>query len=222
MLKLRCDFLSIGGIIKSSYWKCSFVFLPYLHTINGTKSLVCIIYIAYYYWKHQSLYEDLPDRSAVLFLANVVFSSEKPGIVSRAVAQRQRSVGLLRSPLPECPRRSSGSFPYHPPVWPLTRFFCFLFCAKSTAPCRGNTFLYRSYRQFPRPPSRTLAFWADKAPFKGPRLASYSASWTTECKAHRTPSKTALILRFMKIQFFTPILHYEKSTEYNWFSDQTW
>ena len=69
-------------------------------------------------------------------------------------------------------------------------------------PCRGNT--------FPSvPPSNSLvsvsdpcrAFWADMAPFKGPWLASYVASGTTENQGHsqfccagrggpRKPSKT--------------------------------
>ena len=48
------------------------------------------------------------------------------------------------------------------------------------SPHWGNTILFRSSQQLPR-----RAFWADTAPFKGPRLASCVASGTTEIQGHR-------------------------------------
>ena len=79
-------------------------------------------------------------------------------------------------------------------VWPITHFFLFPFCekslicleGKSMTTHRGNTILFRSSQQLPRlrlGPWR--AFWADTAPFKGPRLTSCVASGTTEIQRHR-------------------------------------
>ena len=93
------------------------------------------------------------------------------------------------------------------------------------------------------PPSNSLvsfsdprrAFWADTAPFSGPRLASCVASGTTEIQGHRqvcrarrggprTPSTTTdanLDCAFVENALFTPILDWDKTTEYDSVSDQT-
>ena len=80
-------------------------------------------------------------------------------------------------------------------------------------------------------------FWADTAPFKGPRLTLCIASETTEIQGHRqvcragrggtttlsTTTDANLDWAFVEnTLFYAQILDCEKSTEYNWVSDQTW
>ena len=95
-------------------------------------------------------------------------------------------------------------------------FFCFLFVSSSS----GKHFFFRSSQLLPRlrlAPHNWQAFWADRAPFKGPRLASCIASGTRDIEGHsqvcrarrrgpRTPSRTrdanldcAFVLCFPKL-----------------------
>ena len=95
--------------------------------------------------------------------------------------------------------------------------------------CRGNAFLFPSSQQLLVSVSDPWrAFWADMAPFKGPRLSSCVASGTTETQRHRqvyrarrgcpkTPSKAPdskpWLCTLIITNFSTPILDCEKPTE---------
>ena len=77
-------------------------------------------------------------------------------------------------------------------VWPLNQFFSVSFLWKLIDLPGGQT-LIRETLFSSIPPSNSLvsvldpqrAFWADMAPFSGPRLASCVASGTTEEQGHR-------------------------------------
>ena len=85
---------------------------------------------------------------------------------------------------------------------------------KSMAPGRGNTSLFRSSQQLgdtTRCPSR--AFDSPRALL--PELQRYKDALGVEVPGKRQKQLTqTLIVRLLKTHFFTPILDFEKSTEY--------
>ena len=101
---------------------------------------------------------------------------------------------------------------------------------------QGNAFLFcSSQHSLASVLDPWRAFWADTAPFKGPRLASCVASGTTEiqgdrqvcrtrCRNPRTLSKTVnanLDYAFVENALFTQILNCVESIEKKCVNDQT-
>ena len=126
-------------------------------------------------------------------------------------------------------------------VWPLTQFFLFPFFVKNLCfawranhwPLIGDT-LFSVF-----PPSNCLGplkgFSSWHGALQGPstRLVRCFLNYIdtrTPCAAlgvevpthHQKQLTQALIVRLLKMHFFTPILDCGKSTEWNWVSDQTW
>ena len=92
-------------------------------------------------------------------------------------------------------------------------------------PHRGNTILFRSSQQLPRfclGPSKGFLSW--HGALLGPStclvrcIPNYRDTRTLSGVWQLTQT---LIVRVLKTHVFTPNLDFEKSTEYNWVSDQT-
>ena len=126
---------------------------------------------------------------------------------------------VVRSSLATMPARQ---------VWPLTQFFCVLFCKKMT-PHRGNTILFHSSLQLPglRPgPLKGFLSWhgALQGPltchvrcfrnYRDTRTPSGISRGISQVKGRRQKQLTqTLIVRLLKTHIFTPVPDCKKSRE---------